>query len=161
MKIKNKKLILYSSRILFVLYIIILAYFLFFSDKYGRTISTEEYRYNLTLFKEVKRFIHYRDEVGLESFIVNIFGNILAFAPFGFVLPIISKDTRKMTHITLLSLEFSFTIELIQLIFRIGVFDVDDVLMNTLGGMVGGICFFICYKFSKKSKYKKRICDKR
>lgn len=137
---------------LFVLYIILLAYFLFFSERYGRTITSDEYRYNLVLFKEVKRFILYRKEIGLESFIVNIFGNILAFAPFGFVLPIISENNRKLFNITLLSLEFSLTVELIQLIFKVGIFDVDDLFMNTLGGMMGGICFIICHKLVKSMK---------
>lgn len=132
-------------RLLFVLYIILLAYFLFFSERYGRTLGSDEYRYNLTLFKEVKRFITYRNILGIESFVVNIIGNVLAFAPFGFVLPIISVRNRKLLNITLLSLEFSLTIEVIQLMFRVGIFDVDDLFMNTVGGMLGGICFLICH----------------
>lgn len=152
MKSISRTVILSVSRVLFVLYIILLAYFLFFSERYGRTITSDEYRYNLVLFKEVKRFILYRKEIGLESFIVNIFGNILAFAPFGFVLPIISENNRKLFNITLLSLEFSLTVELIQLIFKVGIFDVDDLFMNTLGGMMGGICFIICHKLVKSMK---------
>lgn len=152
MKSISRTVIMSVSRVLFVLYIIFLAYFLFFSERYGRTITSDEYRYNLVLFKEVRRFILYRKEVGFESFIVNIFGNILAFAPFGFVLPIISKNNRKLLNITLLSLEFSLTIELIQLIFKVGIFDVDDLFMNTLGGTLGGICFIICHKIVKSMK---------
>ncbi len=136
-------------RVLFVIYIVLLAYFLFFSERYGRTITSDDYKYNLVLFKEVRRFILYRKELGLESFIVNIFGNVLAFVPFGFVLPIISISNRKLLNITLLSLEFSLTIELIQLIFKVGIFDVDDILMNTMGGILGGICFIICRKLVK------------
>jgi glycopeptide antibiotics resistance protein len=152
----SNKLIMSVSRLLFVLYLILLAYFLFFSEHYGRTISSGEYRYNLTLFKEVKRFIEYRDVIGPEAFIVNIFGNVLAFAPFGFVLPIISPDNRKLLNITLLSLEFSLTIELLQLIFKVGIFDVDDLLMNTIGGFIGGLCFFLARKMlrSFRRKYK-------
>jgi glycopeptide antibiotics resistance protein len=145
----KRSTIMSLSRVLFILYIILLAYFLFFSERYGRTISSDEYKYNLTLFKEVKRFINYRKEVGFESFIVNIFGNILAFAPFGFVLPIISVNNRKLLNITVLSFEFSLTVELLQLIFKVGIFDVDDLLMNTIGGMLGGLCFLIGYKIYK------------
>lgn len=136
-------------RVLFILYIILLAYFLFFSEHYGRTITSNEYRYNLVLFKELKRFILYRKEIGIESFIVNIFGNVLAFTPFGFVLPIISVSNRKLINIALLSLEFSLTIELIQLIFKVGIFDVDDLFLNTIGGILGGIFFFIYRKILK------------
>ena len=49
------------GKILFVLYLAFLIYFLIFSDWYGRTGLLEEYRYNLVLFKEIKRFIIYRD----------------------------------------------------------------------------------------------------
>jgi glycopeptide antibiotics resistance protein len=144
---------------LFILYIIFLAYFLFFSERYGRTTSTEEYRYNLTLFKEVKRFIMYRKVIGLESFLVNIIGNVFAFAPFGFVLPIISRDNRKFLNVTFLSFEFSLTIELIQLLFKVGIFDVDDILMNTVGGLIGYLCFsfgYASFNFFRKADSKRK-----
>lgn len=152
LKLTYRTIIMTCSRVLFVLYIMLLAYFLFFSERYGRTLVSEEYRYNLTLLKEVKRYITYRNEIGLESFVVNIIGNVLAFAPFGFVLPIISVRNRKLLNIILLSLEFSLTIEIIQLVFKVGIFDVDDLLMNTLGGMLGGIGFLICYNTIKKMR---------
>jgi glycopeptide antibiotics resistance protein len=150
----NRTWVKWISRVLFILYIILLSYFLFFSERYGRTAGLD-YRYNLTLLKEVKRFIKYRHELGLESFIVNIFGNVIAFMPFGFVLPIISPENRKLFYIVLLSLEFSISIELIQLIFKVGIFDVDDILMNTFGGILGGILFFICYFIYRKFLNKK------
>ncbi|MFV0341694.1 MAG: VanZ family protein [Anaerocolumna sp.] len=149
LKSVSRKFIVNVSRVLFAGYIILLAYFLFFSEDYGRNISSQDYRYNLVLFKEMKRFIEYRNIIGMEKFVVNIFGNIFAFAPFGFVLPIISKENRKLFHITLLSFELSLTVELLQLIFRVGIFDVDDLFMNTLGGFIGGICFMICHKIYK------------
>lgn len=156
MKNISNKVIMSVSRLLFVLYLILLAYFLFFSEHYGRTISSGGYRYNLTPFKEVKRFIEYRNIIGPEGFIVNIFGNILAFMPFGFVLPIISPENRKLINITLLSLEFSLTIELIQLIFKVGIFDVDDLMMNTLGGFLGGVCFLLARKMLRAIRRGKR-----
>ena len=44
------------GKILFVLYIFFLLYFLIFSDWYGRSGIGEEYRCNLVLFKEIRRF---------------------------------------------------------------------------------------------------------
>lgn len=157
MKSNHKKIIITVTRVLFALYIILLAYFCFFSERYGRTLVSEEYRYNLTLFKELKRFITYRKELGIESFVVNIFGNVLAFMPFGFALPIISPQNRKFFKIVLLSLEFSLSIELIQIILNVGIFDVDDLFLNTMGGILGGLCFFICngiFKGLQKKYYK-------
>lgn len=146
MTVRNRKIITRISWILFIIYIISLAYFLFFSERYGRTINIGEYRYNLHLFTEIKRFIRYRSELGIESYIVNLFGNIFAFSPFGFVLPIISSKNRKFINVALLSIELSLCIEVIQLLFRVGIFDVDDIFLNTIGGMLGYLVFRIIYK---------------
>lgn len=148
-------------RVFFILYMIALFYFLFFSERYGRTIRSTEYRYNLELFREIKRFIQYREVVGTESFMVNIAGNIIAFAPFGFFVPIIRKQREKrnrrgaaakalrgagtLFNVTLLSFELTLFIETTQLITRVGCFDVDDLFMNTVGGMLGCITYFICH----------------
>lgn len=134
---------------IFVVYLAVLAYFLFFSERYGRG-ETGEYHYNLIPLQEIKRFIKYRDVIGWEGFIVNIFGNVLAFAPFGFLLPIVSKQNRTFFCVVLYSFEFSLFIELIQLSFQVGTFDVDDLLMNTIGGMLGYL-FFLTQK--KRLKY--------
>lgn len=144
MKQEHKVWISRLTKILFVIYIIILVYFLFFSERYGRVSGSEEYRYNLKLFYEIKRFIIYRRELGWESFIVNIFGNIFAFAPFGFALPIISPKNKKFLNIFLLSFELTLTIEVMQLLLKVGIFDVDDIFLNTLGGIVGYLGFTIC-----------------
>lgn len=151
MNIKQKKIVNQISWVLFIVYIVLLAYFLFFSERYGRTAGTE-YRYNLTLFKEIRRFIMYRKNLGIESFIVNIFGNVFAFIPFGFVLPIISPNNRKFLNITLLSFELTVTIEIMQLLLKVGIFDIDDIFMNTCGGILGYLCFYICYKVIKRRK---------
>lgn len=140
--------------LLFYLYIILLSYFLFFSEHYGRNIMGENYRYNLQLFKEIKRFIRYRDILGYESFVVNIIGNVLAFAPFGFLLPLLNKKYRRFFCVSLLSLLFSLTVEVIQMYLKVGIFDVDDIFMNTLGGMVGYLSFVIWCCIFRKPKGK-------
>ena len=147
---KTEQRIIKILKIVFIIYIAVLTYFLFFSERYGRDIIHNEYRYNLTLFTELRRFIEYREVIGLEGFIVNIFGNILAFTPFGFLLPIISQDNRKLINVTLITLQFSFTIELLQLVFKVGIFDVDDLFMNTLGGIIGYLVFKITNSIRKR-----------
>ncbi|ROR31495.1 glycopeptide antibiotics resistance protein [Mobilisporobacter senegalensis] len=140
---KSRKTVNHIAWLLFVIYIMLLSYFLFFSEKYGRMENNSEYRYNLHLFQEIKRFIIYRKEVGFESFMVNILGNVLAFTPFGFVLPIISPSNRKFFNILILSFELTLGVELMQLLLKVGIFDVDDLLMNTVGGVLGYILFII------------------
>ncbi|BCN29832.1 VanZ family protein [Anaeromicropila herbilytica] len=157
MKYKTKKLIVRISWILFIIYIAGLCYFLFFSESYGRTGTAHEYRYNLVLFKEIRRFIEYRNELGFTSFIVNIFGNVFAFSPFGFVLPIISPKNRKFLNVTLLGLEFTIMIEVTQLVFKVGIFDVDDIFLNTVGCIVGYVAFAICNHLAGRKKIQRRL----
>ena len=143
MKEKEKRLLTKAGWLLFYLYIIILSYFLFFSERYGRDCITSGYRYNLELFREIRRFIEYRQLVGAESFVVNILGNVLAFSPFGFLLALLDKKYCKLLAITILSFAFSLVAESVQLILKVGIFDVDDIFLNTVGGILG----YLIYRF--------------
>lgn len=147
LKEKNKKLIIFTGWILLYIYILLLSYFLFFSERYGRDLITQQY--NLKFFKEIKRFIKYREQIGLEGFIVNIFGNVIAFMPYGFLLPLLNRAYRKFYIIGILSVLFSLVIETSQLLLKVGVFDVDDILMNSLGGILGYLMFLIIHTIYK------------
>ena len=74
---------------------------------------------------------------------LNIGGNILAFVPFGYFLPSLSTHKLKFFQVFLLTFQLSIGIELIQLLSKVGSFDVDDMILNTLGGVVGYILFII------------------
>ena len=102
------------------------------------------YRYNLELLVEIKRFIKYREQVGFDVFVINILGNIFAFMPFGFLLPIIHNKYRGLLRVGFYSLSFSLAVEAIQMLSRVGIFDVDDILLNTTGGLLGYLLFVIC-----------------
>lgn len=136
----------------FISYLVVLVYFLFFSERYGRTMGTGEYHYNLQLFKEIKRFYTHRNILGVENVVVNLIGNVFAFSPFGFFLPCLNEKYRNMLRVILLGFEFSLTIELLQLVTRAGIFDVDDLFMNTLGASIGYIVYWIVFGKKKKKK---------
>lgn len=154
MKEKTKTRLIKAGWVLFYLYIILLSYFLFFSERYGRENLLKEYRYNLQFLKEIKRFIRYREQLGFESFVVNILGNVLAFAPFGFMLPLLNPRYRKFFSIAFSSLFFSLTVEVVQLLLKVGIFDVDDLFLNTIGGLVGYISFLILHVIIRRFKSK-------
>lgn len=133
---KNRHRIL--GFLLFVLYLVLLIYFLFFAEAMGRSPEArEEYSYNLTLFKEIGRFYMHREILGYRALVINIFGNVLAFMPFGFFLPMIWKRTDHWYTTTILSFVMSLCVETVQLVSRVGSFDVDDLLLNTVGGLLG------------------------
>ena len=110
--------------VLFIVYLILLFYFLFFSEGFGRTQFGEEYRYNLTLFKEITRFIRYRHLLGFKAVFINIAGNVIAFMPLGFFLPTLHPKKRNGIVVMIHCFFLSLLVEVTQLAFRLGCFDV-------------------------------------
>lgn len=125
---------------------------MFFSETLDRTMVSDEYRYNLTLFKEINRFWNMRYTYGLHVTIINLLGNVVCFMPFGFLLPTISKRKvfKNFLSVTSMTMLFSIGIETAQLLTKVGAFDVDDIFLNTVGGLMG-------YIFMKLTKIRKHI----
>lgn len=132
--------------ILFVLYFAVLFYFLFFSEEMGRTYSERAYHYNLVPFKEIGRFLRYHRTLGTGTVLLNIVGNVAAFVPFGIFLPVFSERCRKVWFTVFYSFELSLLVELLQLVTKVGSFDVDDLILNTIGGLAG----FLIYLLGKR-----------
>lgn len=126
---------------LFVVYLLSLAYFLFFAEATGRTFTERTYQYNLIPFHEIRRFLVYRRQLGFGAVALNLAGNILAFVPFGVFLPMLVKRARSFGKTLLLGCEFSLLVEIVQLFSKVGSFDVDDILLNTLGVFAGYVLF--------------------
>ncbi|MCB5235852.1 VanZ family protein [Niallia alba] len=68
----------------------------------------------------------------------NFVGNIAAFIPFGIFLVLLSKK-RGISFRGVLGQSFilSLSLECLQVVFSLGIFDVDDLLLNTSGGLIG------------------------
>lgn len=143
MSAKKRRQYRILGKILFVLYIIFVFYFLLVSESYGRIGEMQNYRYNLVLFKEIKRFWNYREQLGMFATVTNLVGNILIFLPFGFFMPMASRRRNFMVT-SVYSLALSLVVEVSQLFLKVGSFDVDDLFLNTIGGMLGYITFTVC-----------------
>lgn len=137
---KTRKIGTTIGWIFFILYSVLLVYFLFFFDGYGRQMDGVLH-YNLEPFREIVRFWKYRETFGMQSVWLNLAGNIIGFMPFGFLLPLLSVRERRLIMVTLLTFELSLVVEVIQLFTGLGSFDVDDLILNTLGGMIGYLCY--------------------
>lgn len=138
--------------VLFVIYLCVLLYFLFFSEKMGRTLTSTEYRYNLQPFKEIRRFISHANTLGAKAIWLNIVGNIVAFIPFGLFIGPISGRRVNIWQAGVLAFDLSMIAEIFQLVFKVGSFDVDDLLLNTFGGIVGSVIYyFYCVVERKRS----------
>ncbi len=74
------------------------------------------------------------------TILLNVVGNIVIFLPLGILLPIFfQKLTRK--QIVLIGSGVSLIIELLQGIIGLGIFDIDDLMTNTLGTLLGVIVY--------------------
>lgn len=136
--------------VLLIGYLALLIYFLFFSEGFGRNFGCRKYHYNFIPFKEIVRFIKYRHILGFRAFFVNVFGNIIAFMPMGFFVPSLREQHTGLFFTVLTCFSVSLLVEVTQLVTRLGCCDVDDLILNTLGGLLGYLTYLILHKMMKK-----------
>lgn len=131
-------------------YLLLLMHFMFFSDLWGRTQVAGTYSYNLRPFQEILRFIRYHDRLGFWPVFLNLAGNVVGFMPFGFCVPLLDRYHRSWYVVFAETLVFSISIELLQLVSRVGSCDIDDVILNTLGGVLGYVLFMRVMKMRRR-----------
>ncbi len=88
----------------------------------------------------------FRYEVGSKMFILNVIGNIAIFIPFGYFISHYLK-TKKHIPIFCITLITSLCIEFVQLYIGRS-FDIDDILLNCIGGMLGHACYLLLDKIN-------------
>ena len=149
--ISNKKRIVLYHEILnlsFVVYLMCFFYILTFEDVDWSTA-------NIIPFKEMFRF-----EFGSKMFLRNVLGNILLFLPYGFYLSYFMK-LRKVKYVAAFSLFVSIAVEIVQ--YRIGrVFDIDDIILNIVGGILGYYVYQLgtyVLNNTKVNKMKEPLCN--
>lgn len=107
---------------------------------------------NLRLFSEIFRY-----DIGSRLFFKNIIGNVLMFVPYGFFASLYIELKSPLKAFILIFVA-SLSIEITQLV--IGrVFDVDDILLNVIGGMLGYVVYIVISKIGDIFPiFKKEIC---
>ena len=134
--VKNKKEFCFYKELIalsFIIYILCLFQVVTFQD--NNNISSN----NLIPFREMFRY-----NVGSRLFLKNVLGNIIMFLPYGFFTSYFLKE-KKLLPILILTIVTSLTIECTQLM--IGrVFDIDDILLNIMGGVLGHYLYILILK---------------
>ena len=97
---------------------------------------------NLRPFQSIRLFLS-PSNLTPSIRIQNLAGNVLLFVPLGLLLPLWFRRGRHFFYVTAASGALSLFYEVIQLLFGFGNFDVDDLLLNTIGGMTGYALFFL------------------
>lgn len=151
------------SKILLLVYLPTLVWVLFFFSSPQTQLIPNRHDFlakrdiHLQPFFMISHYIEKcaRQEAGTEElveFAVNVFGNMLLFLPFGVLLPLFfwGKCNCRWYHLILITLSLSLLTEILQISFRVGNFDIDDVMLNTFGGILGYLAFKILLFFSTK-----------
>ncbi len=139
--IKNKeRFVLYKELLMlgFIIYSMCLFQIVTFQDEVSWSTN------NFIPFREILRY-----NIGSRLFIKNVLGNMLLFLPFGFFTSYLLDNKRPLLTVVL-TLVASLSIEVVQLM--IGrVFDVDDIILNVLGGTFGFYLYNILDRLGKRS----------
>ena len=137
---KPMKIYLYA---IFIIYIITLIQLTLFDSDYGRgglnifdwsKENLEVYleNNNLIPFKTISLYISRQDRVA----IINLLGNLIAFAPMGIFLPLLFKKQTKLQNFILTNIAIILAIESLQFLSLSGHFDIDDLILNLLGALI-------------------------
>lgn len=108
---------------------------------------------NFTLFKTIRMYIDY--SYMLNSF-ENLVGNVVVFIPFGFLIPYVLKRGRNFFVMLFNAFLFVLGIEVFQLFSAFGAFDVDDILLNCTGAVLGYFSYLVYEGIKKRRQRKER-----
>ena len=90
-------------------------------------------------------------ENGLKQFLIEELANIILFIPLGFFLPAVFRSNRKAYKTVSITFSITFGIEFLQ--YFIGrLSDIDDIITNLLGGIIGYMIFRIMNTFFEKNE---------
>jgi glycopeptide antibiotics resistance protein len=93
---------------------------------------------NLVPFRTIWPYLHGEPQWSIA--LINLVGNIALFVPIGFIVPFVYRRTTWRNSLAL-AVAFSLVIEGMQAVLRLGIFDVDDVMLNSFGVTVGHFIF--------------------
>ena len=118
-------------RIFILPYTIFLLYLMFLG--FGR----EQHEANIVrLLPLVSTILFVQNTTSWESIIINLLGNIIMFIPFGF-LGWLNAKYFSFKKLIVDFLSVLIIVEALQYLTRLGVFDIDDLALNSLGVWIG------------------------
>ncbi|WP_324893171.1 VanZ family protein [Paenibacillus sp.] len=120
----------------FLLYMMLLGF-----DRTTFEAGASDYRWNLVPFDTIHRYVFHASAFTTGQWAVNVLGNVGVFIPYGLLLPALLRRCRKFPGMMATFLAGLFVAELLQLVLRVGSFDVDDFILNALGASFGYVIF--------------------
>ena len=124
----------------FVIYCFILIYVLFLNRGSRSHYSYTQYFQAFTNFIPFKTIVEYiqRYNNGFRNLsVTNLLGNFVLFLPMGMALPCLFKKFNRFWKVTLCVFGVVVLVEVTQGLLRVGSVDIDDVIFNLSGAMIG------------------------
>lgn len=134
--------------VLFGVYCLVLLWLMFF----GRIGAPSVGQVNLHPLQTLNRYLwvlRHSTEPGLRhNAMANLLGNVAMFIPLGLFLPVLFAALRKFWRFALLAFALILALEMIQLVTGLGTLDVDDLLLNFPGALLGYLLWYLLNKAS-------------
>ena len=137
--ISDKRKVKKNSEIIVFIYYIIFIFNMVMFARFRNVVG-----YNLIPFKSIIEIIN---NSSIYAIIINIFGNLLIFVPLEYFI-IELFNVKKILPNFLISVGSILLIEILQYIFKVGIFDVDDIILDVFGMML----FYTYWKGRRKNK---------
>lgn len=125
---------------IFIIYCFVLVYVLFLSRGTRVGFTYAEYMRRFTNFIPFKTIIEYVQRYSNGYWrlaTLNLLGNLALFVPMGMALPCLFKKLNRFWKVILTVLGMVVIVELVQGVLRVGSIDIDDVIFNVVGAMIG------------------------
>ncbi len=126
-----------------LIYTVLLLYAVFFARR--RRHLPERYLNIVPVRNLVKDFHGLTTNRETANYFFDLAGNILLFMPYTFIL-IILYNYKNNRLVWLSAFLLSISIEVLQYAFQVGVADIDDIILNTAGALVG---ILLCRQLKK------------
>lgn len=104
---------------------------------------------NLIPFKVIKEYVGNMQTID-DWFAKNLLCNIIMFMPCGFLSPLFLRKNR-IWHILIFGIALSIIVEILQAVLGVGTGDIDDVILNTLGLLLGFGIYKLIYSVALKN----------
>ena len=148
-KLKIQSILLYAVLIFYVILLLSILIFKYVSPVELFSVNRPIYRsVNILPFQSIKSYLFGIADVSRTVTFNNVLGNVGLFIPLGIYLQLLKRDKRMFISIFFVLL-VSLSVEIIQFIFGIGATDIDDILLNCLGGIIGISCHRFLLVFIK------------
>jgi len=142
-------------RVTGIFYFSVLFYIFFLARRRPRpTFNRHIFPHNIIPLKhkfEDAALYHAMSAIEKWNFITDLVGNIILFIPLPFFLALVF-NVKSTTKLLLIAFLISFMVETCQYVLGIGVADIDDVILNTLGASMGAVLLQLVIGYRMRRK---------